>query len=346
MKLPCGHIKVPPPLNGRSKAKRQKGDSSNSDQKHSDNGRGKTAKDATKELLKENEDEAKFCRSFVMLVLCTYIAPTTSLNINRNYYPSLMDCTKNPLMDWCGFIADYLIQGIEEFRSSSKSHVQVPGCVHILPLVYIDALINMKDLVLPEALSLPEGEPRIHFIGTDHLSYLASVDVKSRTKDRVEYGLLEESWRASTGVPPSSRQEFAGHMCGHDNSVPPTCGNKNNGEISAADFMRSLFNEIKENRQQIFQDFQIKIVESDRKIFSEFERKFSQEFTVSPKSRPMEENVMAPASPAPAKAGKCTTSNVPEEQEMMDNSHISNMLFELLKARRTNIPQLLPPCLI
>jgi hypothetical protein len=134
LKLPCGHIKVPPPLNGRSKAKRARGESSNPDQKHSVQGRGQSAKEATKDLLKETEDEAVFCRSFVQLVLCTYLAPTTSLNINRNYYTALMDVTKIKLMDWCGFIADYLFQGIDEYRNSTAFHVQVPGCVHILPV--------------------------------------------------------------------------------------------------------------------------------------------------------------------------------------------------------------------
>ena len=85
-------------------------------------------------VIDEKEDEVHFCQSFVMLVLCIYLAPTTSLNINRSYYPALMDVTKIPFMDWCGYIADYLIQGIEDYRNSKAFHVQVPGCVHILPV--------------------------------------------------------------------------------------------------------------------------------------------------------------------------------------------------------------------
>lgn len=101
-----------------------------------------------------------------------------------------MDVSKIKLMDWCGFIADYLIQGIQEYKNSTASHVQVPGCLHVMPLLYIDALIKFKALVLPEAVTLPEGEPRIHFIGTDHLAHVASVDVVYRSKDHIEYGLL------------------------------------------------------------------------------------------------------------------------------------------------------------
>jgi hypothetical protein len=96
------------PPNGRAR-----GESSNLDQKHSVQGRGQSAKDATKDLLKETEDEVKFCRSFVMLVLCTYLASTTSLNINRNYCTALMNVYKIKLMEWCGFITDYLLQGID-----------------------------------------------------------------------------------------------------------------------------------------------------------------------------------------------------------------------------------------
>ena len=139
--LPSGDIKVPHPILGRAKAKIPK---------HSDHGRGQTAKEATKDLLAENEDEASFCQSFMMLVLCIYLAPTTSLNINRGYYPALSDISVISMMDWCGFIANYLIKDIDKFRSSKASHVQVPGCVHILlvrihyfPLTYCNVVHNI-----------------------------------------------------------------------------------------------------------------------------------------------------------------------------------------------------------
>lgn len=97
--LPSGLQKVPQPLNGRSKAKIPRVGSSKNGEKHSDHGRGQTAKDAMKILLAEDEDEASFCQSFVMLVLGIYLAPTTSLNINRSYYPAVMDVSQISLMD-------------------------------------------------------------------------------------------------------------------------------------------------------------------------------------------------------------------------------------------------------
>jgi hypothetical protein len=68
-----------------------------------------------------------------------------------------------------------------------------PNNFFILQLIYIDALIKFKAMVLPEGLTLPEGEPRIHFIGTEHLAFLAAADVKSRSKYHTEYGLLQAS---------------------------------------------------------------------------------------------------------------------------------------------------------
>lgn len=148
-------------------------------------------------MIAENEDAVSFCQSFVLLVLCIYLAPTTSLNINRSYYPAVIDTTQISLMDWCGFVADYLIRGIDEYRSSKASHVQVPGCVHLLPLIYIDALIRHKALVLPPAIALPDGEPMIHFVRSEHLDFLASADVSSKSKDRIEYGLLQDNFLRS-----------------------------------------------------------------------------------------------------------------------------------------------------
>lgn len=69
----------------------------------------------------------------------------------------------------------------------------MPGCVHLLPLIYIDALIRHKALVLPPAIALPDGEPMIHFVRSEHLDFLASADVSSKSKDRIEYGLLQAS---------------------------------------------------------------------------------------------------------------------------------------------------------
>jgi hypothetical protein len=68
-----------------------------------------------------------------------------------------------------------------------------PNNLNFLQLIYIDALIKFKALVLHEGLTLPEGEPWIHFIGTEHLAFLAAADVKSRSKDHTEYGLLQAS---------------------------------------------------------------------------------------------------------------------------------------------------------
>uniref|UniRef100_A0ACD5W418 Uncharacterized protein n=1 Tax=Avena sativa TaxID=4498 RepID=A0ACD5W418_AVESA len=195
MNLPHGVLKVPPPLNGRSKARHSRIDSSILDQKFSINGRGTAAKDEIKHMLslQTDEDEDDFCRSFVMVVPCIYAAPTTSLNINRNYLPCLVDVSKICLMDWCGFIAEYLLQGITDYRQSKASHVQVPGCVHILPLIYLDTLIKLKVFNLPEDMKIPGGEPRFHFIGTKHLYMLASKDVKYRRKHHIQYGSLMES---------------------------------------------------------------------------------------------------------------------------------------------------------
>ena len=49
----------------------------------------------------------------------------------------------------------------------------------------------MEVLNLPTSLVIPEGEPKMYFVGTDHLSFLASADIKSRSKDNVQYGLLQ-----------------------------------------------------------------------------------------------------------------------------------------------------------
>lgn len=35
-------------------------------------------------------------------------------------------------MNWCEYVADYLIQGIREYNESNATNIFVHGCVHIL----------------------------------------------------------------------------------------------------------------------------------------------------------------------------------------------------------------------
>jgi hypothetical protein len=92
-------------------------------------GNAKTVNQAVIDMYNE-PDEKKFCTIFMLVILGLYLAPSTNHYINKSYLGAVSKVDQLHQMDWCGFAADKLIEGIKHYQD--LEHAQVKGCVHIL----------------------------------------------------------------------------------------------------------------------------------------------------------------------------------------------------------------------
>uniref|UniRef100_A0ACD5V6X9 Uncharacterized protein n=1 Tax=Avena sativa TaxID=4498 RepID=A0ACD5V6X9_AVESA len=168
--LPNSKIRVPHPKILRTLPKAKKLDPDPSNAKFSDHGRGKKLPKIIEDLV-GNDDEDDFCVSFVMVILAIYLAPGTSQTLKRGFLPHIQDVKKIKEMNWCDFAVQYLMKGINKFRSNVHTNINLQGCVHILLLAYISAIRSSK-------ITVPPGYPIMKFVTTELLDLLAEEDQK------------------------------------------------------------------------------------------------------------------------------------------------------------------------
>jgi hypothetical protein len=135
LKFPAGPlaVKMIPAGNPRDKA------FMNLDKFRSEKGgRAQSLAEEEEILLKyKNEgDKDKFWLSFMEVLLCCYLAPTTSNTINRHYVlGALKGVSKIPEMNWCRFAVNYLIRDIKEIRTKTVENINLQGCLHTLIVI-------------------------------------------------------------------------------------------------------------------------------------------------------------------------------------------------------------------
>uniref|UniRef100_A0A453DQD8 RING-type E3 ubiquitin transferase n=1 Tax=Aegilops tauschii subsp. strangulata TaxID=200361 RepID=A0A453DQD8_AEGTS len=136
------------------------------------------AKELAEEMCGITEEEP-FCTAFMMVILAIYLAPNTTMLVNRSLLGAAQKVGSLRQMDWCGFVADYLIKGLMEFKESDAPFVLLKGCVHILSVIFID-------LVKHAAFEVPNGFPRLGFVTTEHNKWVASHPFGSLLVRRLE----------------------------------------------------------------------------------------------------------------------------------------------------------------
>ncbi|XP_037446502.1 uncharacterized protein LOC119316309 [Triticum dicoccoides] len=178
LKLPALDKEVPMPRPGRVRDKPFRG---KTEFKAATAGREESLNEATAKMLtyKQEEDKDNFCICFMEVILCAYLAPTTGYQINRNYLlGALKDLSDIPRMNWCRFATDYLIEGIRESRQNKVQNLNIAGCIHILHLIYMDLLKS-------NLVSIPQGYPRIKYVGSQVLNQIDPTG-KKKTKDHCQ----------------------------------------------------------------------------------------------------------------------------------------------------------------
>ncbi|XBI23571.1 hypothetical protein VPH35_048781 [Triticum aestivum] len=138
----------------------------------------KNARKLAEEMCSITEEEP-FCIAFMMTILAIYLAPNTTVLVNRSFLGAAEQVGSLKQMDWCGFVADYLFKGIREFKESGAPFGCLKGCVHILSVIFID-------LVKHAAFEVPNGFPRLGFVATEHNKWVASHPFGSLLVRRLE----------------------------------------------------------------------------------------------------------------------------------------------------------------
>ncbi|KAK1603597.1 hypothetical protein QYE76_016371 [Lolium multiflorum] len=146
------------------------------------NGRAKNAKNVADEMCSITDKEP-FCIAFMMVILGIYLAPNSSVEVNRALLGSVKQVDKLKDMDWCNFVATYLFKGIKEIKESNKSYMK--GCVHILTVIFIDFVDHA-------GFEVPFGFPRLGFVTTRHNNWVASHPFTSLTVRRPEESIYAD----------------------------------------------------------------------------------------------------------------------------------------------------------
>jgi hypothetical protein len=129
--IPDGPFAVPMPRSNRGKSKVPNPTFQEKDTKTEKSLRGISYKETLESLI-ANHDSVQFKRDFMLYVLCIYFAPSSGHFINRSYSPIVSNVDLIKDMNWCEHVADFLIEGIREYRESNAANVNVHGCVHVL----------------------------------------------------------------------------------------------------------------------------------------------------------------------------------------------------------------------
>ncbi|EMS61417.1 hypothetical protein TRIUR3_05443 [Triticum urartu] len=124
------------------------------------------AKELAEEMCGITEEEP-FCTAFMMVILAIYLAPNTTMLVNRSLLGAAQKVGNLKQMDWCGFVADYLLKGLMEFKESDAPFVLLKGCVHILSVIFIDHVKHAE-------FQVPNGFPRLRVVSTAHNKWAAS----------------------------------------------------------------------------------------------------------------------------------------------------------------------------
>jgi hypothetical protein len=87
-------------------------------------------------LLKNNEDEESFMRTFFLIALAAVLTPTTGNTIDLDYLWPLEDMSKVQDLDWAGHITEHLMDDVQKFqfksREEKKTNFWVGGCLPLL----------------------------------------------------------------------------------------------------------------------------------------------------------------------------------------------------------------------
>ncbi|CAL5095021.1 unnamed protein product [Urochloa decumbens] len=113
---------------------------------------------------------------FLLVALNSFLCPNSSLTPCYKYFAVFEDINNARDLDWCGYILEWLLQGIKIFNrgKSSKSYHgdTIPGCLYYLSVLYLDH-IDFGDRHIPQSI------PRIFVWKGSMIQNFSELDAKS-----------------------------------------------------------------------------------------------------------------------------------------------------------------------
>uniref|UniRef100_A0A0E0K4Y5 Aminotransferase-like plant mobile domain-containing protein n=1 Tax=Oryza punctata TaxID=4537 RepID=A0A0E0K4Y5_ORYPU len=218
-------------------------------------GRGQPIHITISQMLKENTKD-EFTISFMLVALCVYLAPMANLSVNRDYLGALSNVKKISDMNWCEHIADFLIQGISDFKTNKKDNVYVRGYVHILNVIFTDCVTSY---------SAPQGIPRILHVTTAHLLAIKEIENTVYCNGMTCEDGDRQPGKLSRGVPTVDVDEV--DMKGQDGQT--------SHELNENEKFSEMNQRLKHRRDEIInhciQQLEAIFDASDKEIISEFQ---------------------------------------------------------------------------
>ncbi|XBJ24982.1 hypothetical protein VPH35_002747 [Triticum aestivum] len=117
--------------------------------------------------LMKSADE-HFLRTFVMLVLSSFLCPTSSLKVSPRCFPALVNIGSIRELNWCKFVVEQL----EKCVSSLGKKNSAGGCLFYLVILYLDSL----DV---RGMEIPHGTPRVSAWDRKLMDKIIEMDMKN-----------------------------------------------------------------------------------------------------------------------------------------------------------------------
>ncbi|XP_039827381.1 uncharacterized protein LOC120689112 [Panicum virgatum] len=84
-----------------------------------------------------SDEEVFIC--FIMVAMNSFLCSNLSLTPSPKYFGIFEDIGNAKDLDWCGFVLDWLLDGVKSFNKAKHSDGGVlPGCLYYLAVLYLD----------------------------------------------------------------------------------------------------------------------------------------------------------------------------------------------------------------
>ncbi|VAH00925.1 unnamed protein product [Triticum turgidum subsp. durum] len=143
-------------------------------------------------LLKNNEDEESFMRTFLLIALAAVLTPTTGNTIDLDYLWAFEDMSKVHDLDWAGHITEHLMDEVQKFQYKSREEKMrdfwVGGCLPLLTIAYMDHLDLPRGRIVDHEINY--SVPRICHVSKDDFQFAAIADLHRQHFKFATFGIL------------------------------------------------------------------------------------------------------------------------------------------------------------
>ncbi|KAE8786355.1 hypothetical protein D1007_39802 [Hordeum vulgare] len=118
------------------------------------------------QLMKSADEH--FLRTFIMLVLSSFLCPTSSLKVSPRCFPALVNIGSIKELNWCKFVVEQLEKGVSSLGKKNSAG----GCLFYLVILYLDSL----DV---RGMEIPDGTPRVSAWDRKLMDKVIEMDMKN-----------------------------------------------------------------------------------------------------------------------------------------------------------------------